>query len=67
MTSSNVNDNIGFKCLHYSVTESNGTVDIAILKKDNLKEFTFGIRTIEGSATAGKDYDSYDELIKLGA
>ena len=26
-------DEIGFKCLHYSVTESNGTVEITIVKK----------------------------------
>lgn len=27
------NDHVGFKCLHYSVTESNGSVDITIIKK----------------------------------
>lgn len=26
------NDMVKFKCLHYSVTESNGTVDITIIK-----------------------------------
>lgn len=67
VTSTNVNDNIGFKCLHYSVTESNGTVDIVITKKENTREFTFGVRTRDGEAIAGKDYEAYDELIKLGA
>jgi hypothetical protein len=43
--------------MHYSVTESNGTVDIAIIKKENSREFTFGVRTRDGSATAGKDYN----------
>ena len=33
----NLNDNVGFKYLHYSVTESNGTVDVIIQKKTNLK------------------------------
>ena len=28
------NEHIGFKCLHYSVTESNGSVEIVILKKN---------------------------------
>lgn len=28
-----VNELIGFKCLHYSVTESNGTVEVTIIKK----------------------------------
>ena len=27
------NELLGFKCLHYSVTESNGTVEITIIKK----------------------------------
>jgi hypothetical protein len=27
-----MNDMVKFKCLHYSVTESNGTVDITIVK-----------------------------------
>ena len=28
-----MNDLVGFKCLHYSVTESNGHVEITIVKK----------------------------------
>lgn len=28
------NENLGFKCLHYSVTESNGSVEITIVKKN---------------------------------
>lgn len=28
------NEIIGFKCLNYSVTESNGSVEITILKKN---------------------------------
>ena len=31
----NLNQYIGFKCLHYSVTESNGTVAVTIEKKKN--------------------------------
>lgn len=27
------NDLVGFKCLHYSVTESNGCVEVTIVKK----------------------------------
>jgi hypothetical protein len=30
----NVNELVGFKCLHYSVTESNGFVEITIVKKN---------------------------------
>lgn len=57
----NQNDYVGFKCLHYSVTESNGHVEITILKKENVGEYTFGVRTIEGSARKGKDYEEYKE------
>lgn len=39
------NDHVGFKCLHYSVTESNGSVDITIIKKIQTGEITFGVRT----------------------
>lgn len=28
-----LNDLVGFKCLHYSVTESNGHVEVTIVKK----------------------------------
>lgn len=47
---------IGFKCLHYSVTESNGTVEVIIVKKKRTVEYTFGIRTVELTATSPKDY-----------
>jgi len=29
----NQNDMIGFKCLHYSVTESSGYVEVTVVKK----------------------------------
>jgi hypothetical protein len=29
----NANEFVGFKCLHYSVTESNGHVELTIVKK----------------------------------
>jgi len=32
-TVQDANEFIGFKCLHYSVTESNGTVEVTIVKK----------------------------------
>jgi hypothetical protein len=51
----NENDMVGFKCLHYSVTESNGTVEVVIIKKKRV-EYTFGIKTVEITATQPKDY-----------
>ena len=46
---------IGFKCLHYSVTESNGTVEVIIHKKRSV-EYTFGVRTVEITAKTPKDF-----------
>lgn len=51
-----VNEMIGFKCLHYSVTESAGHVVITVIKKSSSVEYTFGVRTIAGTAMIGKDY-----------
>jgi hypothetical protein len=37
----------GFKCLHYSVTESAGHVEITIIKKMMNHELSVGVRTID--------------------
>lgn len=58
------NDQIGFKCLHYSVTESNGFVEIAIVKKV-ATDLTIGVRTVPDTATHPKDYTHIDELITI--
>jgi hypothetical protein len=50
------NDILGFKCLHYSVTESTGHVEVTVVKKVPGQEVTFGVRTIDDSATHPKDY-----------
>ena len=63
-----VNDLIGFKCIHYSVTESSGHVELTIVKKDKNKdqEVSFGVRTVDDTATAPKDYESFDKKITIG-
>ena len=63
----NENDNVGFKCLHYSVTESNGSVEVTIVKKRKGGEYTFGIRTKDMTATAPKDYNTEDKIITMKA
>lgn len=45
-----MNEYVGFKCLHYSVTESNGHVEITIVKKILSQEITIGVRTINDTA-----------------
>jgi hypothetical protein len=56
----NSNDLIGFKCTHYSCTESCGTVKLTLEKKSTHSDITFGIRTVDGTAKAGAEYASYD-------
>jgi len=56
----NVNELVGFKCLHYSVTESNGFVEITINKKNTSQEISFGCRTIDGTALENKDYEKFN-------
>lgn len=46
----NTNEYIGFKCLHYSVTESSGNAVITVVKKAINQSITFGVRTVEGKA-----------------
>jgi len=61
-----VNEYVGFKCLHYSVTESNGHVEITIAKKIISQEITIGVRTINDTAQAPRDYTHIDEIIEFG-
>ena len=56
------NENFGFKCLHYSVSESSGTLQIHVQNKKG----TAGrvrVRTKDKEAEAGKDYEAVDELL----
>ena len=65
----NENEIIGFKCLHYSVSESAKQLTVTIVKKSTNAEFTFGVRTLDkaqslengdeefSTATDGKDSD----------
>lgn len=58
------NEQVGFKCLHYSVTESNGKVEITIVKKVAI-ELQFGYRTIEGSAKKDRDFKAVEEIVTM--
>lgn len=59
-----LNREVGFKCLHYSVTEGAGTLKVDIVKrsKDELK---VGVRTIDDTANAGEDYKAVDEILSF--
>jgi len=56
---------IRFKCLHYSVAESSGIVEIMVQKKNPNEEFSFGIRTVEDTAKPGSEYEHKDKIIKF--
>ena len=58
-----LNDTIGFKCLHYSVTESSGTVDVTVIKKKADDDVSFGIRTVANTAKEGSEYESLNKVI----
>lgn len=70
------NEQIRFKCLHYSVTESSGHIDITVVKAKKDDEFSFGIRTDPNpgneeeaklKAKAGTDYISLDKIFEMKA
>ncbi len=58
------NPDIGFRALRYSVAENSGTVVITIIK--HIKgDFSVGVRTRDGTATAPEDYKHIDETIQF--
>lgn len=61
-----LNSKIGFKCLHYSVTEGAGTVKVVIVKKTE-EALSVGIRTIDDVAIAGERYHAVDKTLNLKA
>lgn len=54
----------GFVCLHYSVSEGAGYIEIIILNKTRA-EGSIGVKTVDGDAIAGDDYESVDEILKF--
>lgn len=57
------NPNFGFKCLHYSVTESAGHVEITVKRKNPTASDVIGVRTQDGTAKAPKDYGAIDQKL----
>lgn len=54
----------GFFCLHYSVSEASQFVNIKINNKSG-KPGKVGVRTIDGDAKKGEDYDAIDLVIEF--
>ena len=64
--SKNLSEVIGFKCLHYSVVESSGRVELTVVKKQKDQELTFGVRTLKDMASPGNDYEDIDKKYTFG-
>lgn len=58
----NTNQNYGFKCVHYAVTEKAGVVKLCIVKKKKNSEFNFRVATVEGTAKEGKEFKRYKDV-----
>jgi Ca2+/Na+ antiporter len=56
----NLNPDIGFKCLHYSVSESSGFIEIMIDRKNPNSDVNFFVRTIEETAKASENYNTFE-------
>lgn len=58
------NEDFGFKCLHYSVSESSDTLTVHILNKKS-GPGQVRVMTKDLEAEAGKDFDPVDEIINF--
>ena len=56
------NANYGFSCLHYSVSEACGAIKVKVLNKTK-KPGKVRVRTVDGDAEAGKDYEAVDKIL----
>jgi len=54
------NENFGFKCLHYSVSEASGSIQIIVHNKKKTAG-TVRVCTIDAEAKAGDDYEEVKE------
>jgi solute carrier family 8 (sodium/calcium exchanger) len=59
-----VNEDFGFNTLKYSVKEDKGPLFVKILNK-KMKYQKIGIRTFDGTANAGLDYERIQSVIEL--
>lgn len=58
------NPNFGFSCLHYSVSEAAGKIRIKVINKSK-QASQIRVRTVDGDALAGEDYEPIDEKIQF--
>ena len=56
----------GFRCLHYSVSESSGTIIIHVINKQKTQG-SVRVATIDKEAKAGDDYEHVDSVLQFSA
>jgi solute carrier family 8 (sodium/calcium exchanger) len=56
---------VGFKCLHYSVSEGIGKINVKFINKTG-REMEVGVRTIEDTANEGTDFEKIDTIVEFG-
>jgi len=56
------NANFGFRCLHYSVSESSKFIEIHVLNKTK-RAGSVKVMTIDKEAVAGEDYHAVDTVL----
>lgn len=60
------NENFGFICLHYSVSEASGSLRINIVNKKGVAG-KVRVLTIDAEAFAGDDYEKVDQILDFKA
>ena len=63
---STTNKQFGFKCLHYSVSESCGAFKLPIHNKAGTA-CAVHVRTVDDQAVAGEDYEAFDGVVTFDA
>jgi len=56
----------GFRCLHYSVSESSGTIIIHVINKQKTQG-SVRVATIDKEAKAGEDYEKVDTILQFSS
>jgi hypothetical protein len=58
------NEDFGFICLHYSVSEASEKLTVTVLNKKKVA-CKVRVKTIDGDALAGEDYEKFDDVLEF--
>lgn len=60
------NEDFGFNCLHYSVSEASGSLQVMVLNKKKGPN-RVRVKTIDAEAKAGHDYVAFDQVVTFNS